>query len=274
MECGFITPEFIPPEYQPDLDFEDHPWEESRGMGFSYGYNRAEDAWDYNSTQSLVLHLIDKVSRGGNFLLDIGPDEHGNIPPIMQDRLLEIGKWLKVNGEAIYGTRRWRTASQWSEGRRDWKAAQEEGWKTGGDALLKQTVDPDPGYAVKELFFTWNEQSKSLCAIFPTWPSNRKITVKGLQLPENAAATLLATGQKLQLTRTDGNVVIQLPEYDPNKIKTGYAWGGENFRCARICIQTGDYDGVRSRYRQTNYYARLQNTRSNAAIHHRWHSPR
>jgi alpha-L-fucosidase len=212
------------PEYQPDLDFEDHPWEESRGMGFSYGYNRAEDAWDYNSTQSLVLHLIDKVSRGGNFLLDIGPDEHGNIPPIMQDRLLEIGKWLKVNGEAIYGTRRWRAASQWSEGRRDWKAEQEEGWKTGGDALLKQTVEPDSGFAVKELFFTWNEHGKSLYAIFPVWPSNRKITVKGLQLPDGAGATLLATGQKLQMTRADGNVIIQLPEYDPNRIKTGYAW--------------------------------------------------
>ncbi len=43
------------PEYQPDLDFEDHDWEESRGMGYSYGYNREEDAWDYNSTQSLVI---------------------------------------------------------------------------------------------------------------------------------------------------------------------------------------------------------------------------
>ena len=53
-------------------------------MGFSYGYNRAEDAWDYNSAQSLVLQLIDKVSRGGNFLLDIGPDAHGKIPPIME----------------------------------------------------------------------------------------------------------------------------------------------------------------------------------------------
>ena len=50
------------PEYQPDLDFEDHYWEESRGMGYSYGYNREEDAWDYNATQSLVLQLIDKVS--------------------------------------------------------------------------------------------------------------------------------------------------------------------------------------------------------------------
>ncbi|MBK6932388.1 MAG: alpha-L-fucosidase [Saprospirales bacterium] len=91
------------PEYQPDLDFEDHAWEESRGMGFSYGYNRMEDASDYNSAQTLLLHLIDKVSRGGNFLLDIGPDSHGKIPPIMQERLLEIGKWLEINGEAIYG---------------------------------------------------------------------------------------------------------------------------------------------------------------------------
>jgi hypothetical protein len=49
------VPEFVlimvvfTPEYQPNLDFEDHDWEESRGMGYSYGYNREEDAWDYNS---------------------------------------------------------------------------------------------------------------------------------------------------------------------------------------------------------------------------------
>ena len=89
--------EVYTPEYQPDVDFEDHPWEESRGMGASYGYNRNEDAWDYNSAQSLVLQLIDKVSRGGNFLLDIGPDAHGKIPPIMQERLLQIGDWMHIN---------------------------------------------------------------------------------------------------------------------------------------------------------------------------------
>ena len=100
------------PEYQPNVDFEDHYWEESRGMGYSYGYNRAEDAWDYNSAQSLVLHLIDKVSRGGNFLLDIGPDAHGKIPPIMEERLLQIGEWLKINGEAIYNTVRWKIPAQ------------------------------------------------------------------------------------------------------------------------------------------------------------------
>src|SRR4051812_38662838 len=46
---------------QPDLDFKDHYWEKSRGMVFIYVYNRLEDAWDYNSAQSLVLQLIDKV---------------------------------------------------------------------------------------------------------------------------------------------------------------------------------------------------------------------
>lgn len=48
--CAVYTP-----EYQPDLDVEGHAWEESRGMGYSYGYNRDEDAWDYNSSQSLVF---------------------------------------------------------------------------------------------------------------------------------------------------------------------------------------------------------------------------
>jgi alpha-L-fucosidase len=213
------------PEYQPDMDFEDHAWEESRGMGHSYGYNRAEDAWDYNSAQSLVLHLIDKVSRGGNFLLDIGPDSHGNIPPIMQDRLLEIGKWLAVNGEAIYGTRRWRTPIQWSEGRRDWKPELTEGWKTGGDALLKQTVEPDPGFAVKELFFTWSPKQKTVYAIFPKWPNDRKITIKGLQMPASLSeVTFLATKEKLKAENVGGNLVVTLPEFNPNKIKSQYAY--------------------------------------------------
>lgn len=212
------------PEYQPDVDFEDHAWEESRGMGASYGYNRAEDAWDYNSAQSLILHLIDKVSRGGNFLLDIGPDAHGKIPPIMQDRLLEIGKWLNINGEAIYNTRRWRSPAQWSMGRRDWKPGL-DGSKTAVDPLLKQTVDPDPGFAVKEVFYTWNPKTKSVYAIFPRYPNDRKLVLKGMQLPiTGAEVTFLATKEKLKAENLAGNVVITLPEYNPNKIKSAHAF--------------------------------------------------
>ncbi len=212
------------PEYQPDMDFEDHAWEESRGMGASYGYNRLEDAWDYNSSQSLVLHLVDKVSRGGNFLLDIGPDAHGKIPPIMEERLLDIGKWLGVNGEAIYNTRRWRAPYQWSEGRRNWKPATED-TKVVVDPLLKQTVDPDPGFAVKEIFYTWNPKTKAVFAIFPRYPDNRKLVLKGMQLPlTGVEVTFLATKEKLKAENIAGNVVITLPEYNPNKIKTTEAY--------------------------------------------------
>lgn len=221
--AGFYTP-----EYQPDLDFEDHDWEESRGMGFSYGYNREEDAWDYNSTQSLVLALIDKVSRGGNFLLDIGPDEHGKIPPIMQERLLQIGEWLQINGESIYGTSRWKTPAQWSDGKRGFKMANAhaatEDWKTGGDIMLKLTVDPEPGYAVKEVFYTYNKNTNALYAIFAKYPDNKKLVLKDIQLPEGTVISFLANNQMLSWTRDANNIVVELPEYNPNKIKSPYAF--------------------------------------------------
>jgi len=206
------------PEYQPDLDFEDHPWEESRGMGASYGYNRNEDAWDYNSAQSLVLQLIDKVSRGGNFLLDIGPDAHGKIPPIMQERLLQIGKWMDINSEAIYNTVRWKTASQWSEGDRSYKPEKNE------DPVLKITVDPDSGFAVKEVFYTYNAITNSLYTILPKYPSDKKIVLKDLQLPAGTAITFLSTKENLQWQQDGNNVVVSFPDYDPNKIKAPYAF--------------------------------------------------
>jgi alpha-L-fucosidase len=66
--------------------------------------------------RDLVFVLVDMVSRGGNLLLDIGPDAGGTIPVIMEERLIQIGDWLKINGDAIYGTKPWAATRQWSAG--------------------------------------------------------------------------------------------------------------------------------------------------------------
>ncbi len=89
-----------------------HPWEESRGVGGSYGFNRAENIDDYSSSEELIHELIDIVSRGGNLLLNVGPTADGRIPVIMQQRLVDMGAWLEVNGDAIYESRKREVTSQ------------------------------------------------------------------------------------------------------------------------------------------------------------------
>ncbi len=81
----------------------EHPWQEDRGIGQSYGYNRMEGLDDYNSTDELLEQLSLVTAGGGNFLLCVGPTADGRIPVIMQQRLVDIGEWLKGNGDAIYG---------------------------------------------------------------------------------------------------------------------------------------------------------------------------
>ena len=205
-------------EYGSGLPNADHPWEENRGMAFSYGYNRAENLADYNSSQALLYMLIDIVSRGGNFLLDIGPTADGRIPVIMQERLLDLGRWLAINGEAIYGTTPWTRTCQWSAGEvRD--AARGE-YQTGYD-VMKLTVAPDPGFAVKEIFFT--QTRNALYAICPRLPDDT-LVIKDLTLPAGATIDLLGGPAKLTWRQTGEDVAVTLPRINPSLTTRPAAW--------------------------------------------------
>ncbi|KAL5012981.1 hypothetical protein ScPMuIL_011532 [Solemya velum] len=77
----------------------------------SWGYRRNAQVQDYYTIEELITILANTVSKGGNLLMNIGPTADGRIIPIFQERLLQLGRWLKVNGEAIYGTQTWRVTT-------------------------------------------------------------------------------------------------------------------------------------------------------------------
>jgi alpha-L-fucosidase len=107
---GVKHSDFKSPEYQTLDKISPTKWEECRGLGRSFGYNRAEGEAETIAPDELIYLLIDIVSKNGNLLLDVGPEADGTIPPVQMSRLVALGAWLRQNGEAIYGTHPWKRA--------------------------------------------------------------------------------------------------------------------------------------------------------------------
>lgn len=171
-----------------------HPWEECRGIGTSFGYNRTENLGDYSTEDQLIRLLITTVSAGGNLLLDIGPAADGTIPVIMQQRLLEIGKWLKTNGEAIYGTR----------------------------AFIKSKEDQSINAETnKNIFFT--RKDKDLFVICIGWPKS-SIVLRNSNFSENATAQMLGTAQPVNIKQSGGSLIISLPALTPDDYQAAYVF--------------------------------------------------
>ncbi|HEY3744139.1 MAG TPA: alpha-L-fucosidase [Bryobacteraceae bacterium] len=203
-------------EYTPGMADMAHPWEENRGMGFSYGFNRAERIEDYHSGRELVIMLADLVSRGGNLLLDIGPTSDGTIPPVMEDRLLEIGAWLKVNGEAIYGTKPFTSTRQWSPGEQP-KVDYNKEFSTVYD-VTKLTEKPAPGKAAIETFFT--TKGTDLYAILPRWPGRKFFFA---DMTGVKSISLIGSPAKIHFKAARGGIIVDLPDL-PEELLSQPAW--------------------------------------------------
>ena len=193
------------------------PWQTDTSVGKkSWSYIDGEEN---KSPEQIVHDLIDIVSKNGNLLLNIGPRADGTITDEQKAVLLSIGKWLKVNGEAIYDTYKWKQSEQWSEGDRNWKDKGKH--YVGGNSILKQTVDPDPGFAVKEAFFT--AKNNAVYAILPKFPENQVI-LKDIRTSSKTKITLLGYDKTLKWKQNGNNIVIEIPTIPYSKVPCQYAW--------------------------------------------------
>ena len=160
--------------------------------------------------------LVDLVSRGGNLLLDIGPAADGTIPVVMEERLVQIGDWLKVNGEAIYGTKPWKATRQWSAGEVP-KIEYNKEYEAAYD-VTKLAAKPAPGKAGIEAFMT--SKGRDLFAILPRWPG-RSFRVKDVAGVKSV--TLLGSPAPLKFKAIQGGVSIELPDL-PEDLLQQPAW--------------------------------------------------
>lgn len=185
-------------------------WEENRGMGQSYGYNRMEKLTDYKTSQELILMLADIVSRGGNLLLDIGPAADGTIPVIMEERLTDMGKWLDINGEAIYGTTAWKHDKQWSKGKRP--EVDGGNYQTSYD--INKLVVPTSKQAFVEMFFT--RKNDDIYGIVPGYFP--EITIKDIEAGGQTKVCILGLQKPVKWKAAKNGIELDLSALQPGDL--------------------------------------------------------
>ena len=178
---GNYPGDFTTPEQHIPATGLDYDWEACMTMNDTWGFKSYDDNW--KSVEMLIRNLVDIASKGGNYLLNVGPTAEGVIPAASVERLKGIGQWMKINGDSIYGT----TASPFT--RLAW------------------------GRCTKKTFIN----GATLYLHVFEWPGDGKLLVGGLR-NKVQQAYLMANMEKLNTDASAGGITIHLPKQAPDAI--------------------------------------------------------
>jgi len=172
-----------PEQYVPATGYPGRDWETCMTMNDTWGFKSTDHNW--KSSETLIRTLVDVASKGGNFLLNVGPTSLGEIPNPSVERLASVGEWMRMNSSAIYGT----------------------------------SASPFKKLAWGRYTKVLGKDGASLYLHVFDWPKNGTLLVPGLK-SKVGSALLLDGGKKLAFKNTPGGVEISVPTQAPDKIST------------------------------------------------------